>query len=101
MERTNCRLRYMDTAEEDYQEEARKRKVGKKEKKANKASKGRRKMRKFKKELEALRGWPSKDRTPHIGGIARRMRMKKKKVGKKVTKWQENGKMSNSNIWVT
>ena len=39
----NCRRRYLDTAEEDYQEEARKRKVGKKEKKAKKANKGRRK----------------------------------------------------------
>ena len=41
----NCRRRYLDTAEEDYQEEARKRKVGKKEKKTKKANKGRRKMR--------------------------------------------------------
>ena len=41
--------------EEDYQEEARKRKVGKKEKKAKKANKGRTKMSKSKKELEALR----------------------------------------------
>ena len=92
----NCRRRYLDTAEEDYQEEARKRKVGKKEKKAKKANKRRRKMRKSKKEFEALRGWPSKDKTPFKGGIARRLRMKKKKkVGKKATKWQDNGKRSN------
>ena len=51
----NCWRRYLDTAEEDYQEEVRKRKVGKKEKKAKKANKGCRKMRKSKKELEALR----------------------------------------------
>ena len=36
---------YLDTAEEDNQEEARKRKVGKKEKKAKEANKGRGKTR--------------------------------------------------------
>ena len=46
-------------------------------------------------EVEALRGWPSKDKTPHKGGIARRLRMKKKKVGKEATEWQDNGKRSN------
>ena len=56
-------------------------------------------MRKSKKELEALRGWLSKDKTPYKGGIARRLRMIKKKVGKKATKWQDNGKRSN--IWRT
>ena len=81
-----CRRRYLDTAEEDYQEEARKRKVGKKKKNAQTANKGRRKMRQSKKELEALRGWPSKDKTPYKGGIARRLRMKKKKKKKKVGK---------------
>ena len=91
----NCRRRYLDFVEEDYQEEARKRKVGKKEK----AKKGRRKIRKSKKELEALRGWPSRDKTPYKGGITRRLRVKKKKVGKKATKWQDNGKRSN--IWMT
>ena len=36
----------------------------------------------------------------HKGGIARRLRMKKKKeVDKKATKWQDNGKRSN--IWMT
>ena len=80
-------------------EEARKRKAGEKEKKAKKAKNGRRKMRKSKKELEALRGWPSKDETPYKGGLARRLRMKMKKVGKKATKWQDNGKRSN--IWMT
>ena len=54
-------------------------------------------MRKSK-ELEALRGWPSKDKTPFKGGTALRLRMKKK-VGKKATKWQDNGKRSNS--WMT
>ena len=56
-------------------------------------------MRKSKKELEALRRWPSKDKTPYKGGIARRLRMKKKKVGKKAAKWQDIGKRSN--IWMT
>ena len=57
-------------------------------------------MRKSKKEIEALRRWPSKDETPYKGGKARRLRMKKKKkVGKKETKWQDNGKRSN--IWMT
>ena len=43
----------------------------------------------MKKELEALRGWPWKDNTPYKDGIARRLRMKKKKkAGKKATKWQ-------------
>ena len=47
MERAkNCRGRYLDTAEEDYQEEAPKTKVGKKEKKAKKANNGRRKIEK-------------------------------------------------------
>ena len=88
----------MKTAEEDYQEETRKRKVGKK--KAKEANEVRRKMRKSKKELEALRGWPSEDKTPYKGGIARRLRMKKKKkVGKKATKWQDTGKRSN--MWMT
>ena len=42
MERAKiCRRRHLDTAEEDYQEEPRKRKVGKKEKKAKEANKGR------------------------------------------------------------
>ena len=52
----------------------------------------------MKKELGALRGWPWKDKTPFKGGIARRLRMKKKKkkAGKKVTKWQNNGKRSNN-----
>ena len=77
----------LDTAEEDYQDEARKRKVRKKEKKAKKEMKGRRKMRKSK-ELEVLRGWLSKDKTPYKGGIARRSRTKKK-VGKKATQWEE------------
>ena len=35
---------------------------------------------------------------PYKGGIARRLRMKKKNVGKKATKWQDNGKRSN--IWM-
>ena len=91
----NCRRRFLDTAEEDYQEDARKRKVGKKEKKAKKANKGSRNMRKSKKESEALRGWHSKDKTPYKGGMARRLRMKKKKVDKKATKWRDNGKRSN------
>ena len=54
-------------------------------------------MRKSKKELEALRRCPSKDKTSYKGGIARRLRMKKKekKVGKKATKWKR------SNIWMT
>ena len=95
----NCRRRYLDTAEEDYQEKARKRKVGEKEKKAKNANKGRTKMRKSTKELEALRGWPSRDKITYKGGIARRLRVKKKKVGKKTTKWQDNGKRSN--IWMT
>ena len=51
------------------------------------------KMRKSKKELEALRRWPWKGKTPYKGVIARRLRMKKKKkVGKKATIWQDNGK---------
>ena len=54
----------------------------------------RRRMRK-----KQTRGLPSKDKTPYKGGIARRLRMKKKKVGKKATEWQNNGKMSN--IWMT
>ena len=37
----NCRRRYLETAEEDYQEEAREKKEGKKEKKAQEANKGR------------------------------------------------------------
>ena len=49
-------------------------------------------MRKSKKELEAHRGCPSKDKTPYKGGIARRLRMKKEKAGKKATKWENNGK---------
>ena len=36
----NCRRRYLDTVEEDYLEEARKRKAGKKEKKTKEAEKG-------------------------------------------------------------
>ena len=36
----NCRRRYLVTVEEDCQEEARKRKEGKKEKKAKEANKG-------------------------------------------------------------
>ena len=63
-------------------------KVGKKEKKAKKANKGRRKMRKIE---DGIR-WPSRDKTPCKGGTTRRLRMKKKKVGKKATKWQDNGK---------
>ena len=39
-ERQECRRRYLGTAEEDYQEEARKRKVGEKEKKTKEADKG-------------------------------------------------------------
>ena len=35
----------------------------------------------------------------HKHGIARRFRMKKKKAGKKSTKWQDNGKRTN--IWMT
>ena len=35
--------------------------------------------------------------TAYKAGIARRWRMKKKKVGKKATKWQNNVKRSN--IW--
>ena len=50
----------------------------------------------LKKELEALRGWLWKDKTPFKGVIARRLRTKKKKkVGQKATKWQNNGKMIN------
>ena len=80
----NCRRRYLDTAEEDYQEEARKRKVGKKEKKAKEANKD-----------KGLKG-----NTEYKDGIARRLRMKKKrKAGKKATKWQNNWKRSN--IWKT
>ena len=46
MERAeSCRRRYLDTVEEDYQEEARKRKVGRKEKNAKEANKGRRTTR--------------------------------------------------------
>ena len=56
-------------------------------------------MRKSKKELEAHRGWSSKDKTPYKGGIARRLRTKKKTVGKKAIKWQNNGKRRN--IWMT
>ena len=58
---------------------------------------GKRKMRKSKKELEALRGWPSKEKTPYKDGIARRLRMKKKKekVDKKANKWQDNEKRNN------
>ena len=84
--------RYLDTAEKDSQEEARKRKVGRNGKKAKEVNKGRRKMRKSKKLLEALRGWLSKDETSYKDGIVRRLRMKKKKVGKKATKWQDIGK---------
>ena len=57
-------------------------------------------MRKSKEELEVLRGWPSKDKTPYKGGTVRRLRMKKKKnIGKKATKWQDTGKRSK--IWMT
>ena len=63
-----------------------------------KANKDRRNMRKSKKELEAHRGRSSKDKTPYQSGIARRLRMKKK-VGKKATKWQNNGKRSHT--WMT
>ena len=57
-------------------------------------------MRKSKKELEAHRGWSSKDNPTYTSGIVRRLRMKKKrKAGKKATKWQNNGKKSN--IWMT
>ena len=60
-----------------------------------KANKGRRKKKKSKKEIEALGGWPSKDKTPYKGGIAHRLRMKKKKrVGKKTTKWQEDDQVA-------
>ena len=55
-------------------------------------------MRKLK-ESEALGGWPWKDKTSYKFGIARRLRMKKKKAGKKATKWQNSGKRSN--IWKT
>ena len=72
-----------------WRKTARKRKVGKKEKKVKKANKGSRKMRKSKKDFVALRGWLSKDKTPYKGGIARRLRMKKKK------------KVGKSNIWMT
>ena len=95
----NCRRRYLDTAEEDYQEEALKREVGKKEKKAKKVNKGMRKPIKSRKELETLRRWLWKDKLPYKGGIARRLRMKKKKkAGKKATKRQNNG--NRSNIWM-
>ena len=36
----NCRRRFLDIVEEDYQEEERKRKVGKREKKAKELEKG-------------------------------------------------------------
>ena len=57
-------------------------------------------MKTSKKEVEALSGWRSKDKTPCKGGAACRLRMKKKKkVGKKATKWQDNEKRKN--IWMT
>ena len=38
-----------------------------------------------------------KGKTPYKDGIARRLRMKKeRKAGKKVTKWQNNGRRSNN-----
>ena len=73
---------------------------GREEEEGEEKEQGRGKMRKPKKELEALRRWPSTDKTPYKGGIARRLRMKKKKkVGKKGNKWQDNGKRNN--IWMT
>ena len=71
----NCRRRYQDTAEEGYQEEARKRKVGRTEKNAKTTNKGRRKVILLMKELEALRGWLWKGETR----VARRLRMKKRR----------------------
>ena len=50
-------------------------------------------MRNSKKEMEALRGRPPRDKkNPYKGGIAHRLRMKKKKVGKKAKMaghWEE------------
>ena len=81
----NCRRRYLVTLEEDYQEEARKKKEGKK-----------RALEEF--DLSESKRTERKNR--YKDGIARRLRMKKKrKAGKKATKWQNNGKRSN--IWKT
>ena len=84
--------------EEGSQEEARKRNEGRKKIMRKKATKAGRKMRSLKKELEALGGWPWKDKTPYKDGTARRLRMKmKRNAGKKATKWQN--KWERSDTW--
>ena len=49
-------MRYQDIVEEGYEEDARKRKTGRKKKNTSNADKDTKNMRKSKKELEALRG---------------------------------------------
>ena len=46
----------------------------------------------YKRKKKGLKG-----KTPYKDGIAPRLRKKKRKAGKKATKWQNNGKRSN--IW--
>ena len=78
--------------------EARKRKVEKKEKEEKKNKDG--KNQKVEEGIRSSQKVAFGRQNPYKGEIARRLRMKKKKrIGKKATKWQDNGKRSN--IWTT
>ena len=107
----NSERRYLDTVEEDYQEEVRK----KGREKGEKGEGSGRRQGKNETIEEVIRSSQRmaledgffyakekrlKGKTPYKDGIARRLTMKKKrKAGKKATNWQNNGKRSN--IWKT
>ena len=97
-----CRRCYHDTEEEGYQEEAQKKQVGKKERRTRKVKKEESRTKSLEKKLKACRRRLSmkvlkmKEREqegPHEAGIARRLKIKKRrKAGKKdqmAEQWEE------------